>query len=550
MTSYKSYAGFTIGPIYDVLSHSRRTRELWFGSYFFSWFMEKMVETLSAVPENEFLVPYVEMPFDPNRSITGKYHDRFILRSALDRDKLFNNLKAASDMTMDNFAGMINELVLSEAAYMQDLDKNNITEILADYIQRNFVVLDAAVVNNANPVRDVSKYLDTMEENRSFATGEVKNTCFICKTLPSIASAIIYFTENNTDRHKQQNLCPLCFIKYFCFRSKHVKARINDADFRYPPVLDISAGELLTEDVRRAAPVFKNQEKDYNFKDVESVIRDLYGNEAEEKIRPYHKYLAILQADGDNLGRVLSAFGMPDRVSHDFSKPLFDFAGEAGRLISGYAGQPVYIGGDDILAFVPVAFRVDGGDIRTVFDLSVDLAKRYSEIVDRGSGKTTLSIGINIAYYKFPLSKALANAREQLFVKAKTGNKNTLAMMFTKHSGHQVEFSFVFGTNEINLFGRLLKEVLAGDVKIPHSLHHNLARFKHLIAHIPDRERLHAFFENNFNEPVHSAYSGGLQIVEDYFGDVLFCYSGPERLRAVEEILRKLAFIKFLRGDA
>ena len=73
MHDYKSYAGFTIGPIHDVMSHSRKTRELWFGSYFFSWFMEKMVEKLMmSYPRIKFLVPYVEVPFKLNKSITGK----------------------------------------------------------------------------------------------------------------------------------------------------------------------------------------------------------------------------------------------------------------------------------------------------------------------------------------------------------------------------------------------------------------------------------------------------------------------------------------------
>lgn len=29
-----SLAGFTIGPLDDLMGHARKTRELWFGSYF------------------------------------------------------------------------------------------------------------------------------------------------------------------------------------------------------------------------------------------------------------------------------------------------------------------------------------------------------------------------------------------------------------------------------------------------------------------------------------------------------------------------------------
>lgn len=539
----KSYAGFTIGPIYDVLSHARKTREMWFGSYFFSWFMEKMIESLAANNDIKFLVPYVANPFQPNNSITGKYHDRFIIYSSMGKDTLYDKIRNVSDEALEYFVCLIDKLIGSSSAkYISEINKDGIKTILAGYIQRNFVVLEPSAVTQSEIVKSISSYLDSMEENRFFNTGIVANTCFICKTLPSVIEAEIWVKKGaEEDKKEKNNLCPLCFIKYFCFKSDDIKKKVNIPDW-YPPVLDISAGELLTDDIKKINPIFKDYEKDYDFKDIEAAVE-------KSTIKPFHKYLAIVQADGDNLGEVLKQYTNPDDIAVKFSKPLLDFAREAELVINSYKGYPIYIGGDDILAFMPVAFKGSDGNTKTVFDLAVELSDKYREIVDKKQGKTSLSIGINIAYYKYPLSRAMHDTREQLFVKAKAGSKNALAMLLTKHSGHQIGFKFRFNTREIEIFSKLLSETLAGKIQIPHSLHHNLSRFKTVIAHIPDEDRLNAFFENNFNEPEHSKYYQGIDVVANYFKKVMLCEPEDNRINCVEEILSKLAFIKFLRGE-
>jgi len=550
-----TYAGFTIGPIYDVLSSARKTRELWFGSYFFSWFMEKMIEELAKNNAIEFLVPYVAIPFQSNNSITGKYHDRFIILSSLDKNNLYNELQTASDNTIEYFVDMIDNLIKRSGKYITGKNKDNVRNELKGYIQRNFVVLEQSAIDEGNVIKSISRYLDSMEENRFFNTGILDTTCSICRTLPAVMEDDIYSriwtgTVYSEDK-KKGKLCPLCFIRYTCYKSDEIKTKIKQTNFRYPPILDISARELLTDEVINTnTDLFKYPEKDYDFEDIEKAVKSVYGKDkAKEIIKPYHKYLAVLQADGDNLGEVLKQYPKPDDIAIKFSKPLLDFAKEAEVIINSYKGHPIYIGGDDILAFMPVAVKGNNGSTKTAFDLAVELSDKYRNIVDNNQGKTSLSIGINIAYYKYPLSRALRNVRDQLFVKAKEGSKNALAILLTKHSGHQIGFKFTFGTREIKIFSDLLKGILSENINIPHSLHHNLSRFKTVIARIPDEDRLNAFFENNFNEPEHGKYYQDIAAVANYFKKVMLCKPKDKRLNCVEEILSKLAFIKFLSGE-
>lgn len=569
-TEMKSYAGFTIGPIYGVLSSARKTRELWFASYFFSWFMEKSIEQLSKNNKIDFLSPFVKEPFEPNNSITGKYHDRFILQSYLDKGALFREIQEASNNTLDFFVGLIDNLVKQlRAKYINGANKNTVKDILNSYIQRNFVVFDANDFESSKESRSskkqkivkyINKYLDSMEENRFFDIGILNKTCFICRALPANTKANVWVKPGGTkgeteskSRLIEKELCPLCFIKYYAHRSNEAKAKISKNNLRYPTILDIAAVELLTEEVKKQNPIFKDYEKDYEFEDIEQAVRKTDSKEEADSLlkKSYSKYFAIIQVDGDSLGKVFDKLTNFDELE-SFSKSLFNFANEAEKIITFYKGYPIYIGGDDILAFTPVAFKGDDGKAKTVIDLAIELSDAYRDIVGKNHSETTLSIGVNIAYYKFPLSLSLKNARKQLFEEAKKDDKNALALLLTKHSGHQIGFKFKFGSNDIKNFSELLRKTLAGDVDFPHSLHYNLSRFKTVIANIPDKDRLKAFFENNFNEPEHSKYTSDINSVMNYFKEVMFHVPREhrkKRLDCVKEILNKLAFIKFLRGE-
>lgn len=550
MHDYKSYAGFTIGPIHDVMSHSRKTRELWFGSYFFSWFMEKMIEHLAENNEITFFTPYVQKPFQPNTSRAGKYHDRFVIATHMEKNELFDIIEKAAEATMESFVDLIDKLTGSN--YMEGRNRDDIKKILDGYIQRNFVVLDAEVVDGNAAVGSVDKYLDAMEENRFFAPGVVSGTCFVCKTLPGVVEREIYGTENNKEEKKARVLCPLCFLKYFCYKSGEILGKIEERRLNYPSIARISARELF--DIPEISKWIKEKyenEDDIELKEIEEIIKGF--NREKEKSYPvkhYHKYFAVVQSDGDRLGELAKAVKNPQNLS----KRLFDFAGFAEELVKSYKGEPVYIGGDDMLAFMPVAIAGDKGSLRTIFDFAVELSRKYCEIVNKDidDKRSSLSVGINIAYYKFPLSIAIEDARRLLQKAKQESKKNTLSMGLTRHSGYRTEFKFRFGSDEVDLFSEISKGVLSGDIEMPHSIHHNLARSKTSIAYIPDETRLTAFFENNFNEPEHGRSYDGIFCIREWFKMNILPIqidNVGKRLTAIDDILNKLSFIKFLRSD-
>ncbi len=558
-----SYAGFTIGPIIEVLSHSQKTRELWFGSYFFSWYMEKLIEIIIGQVKNKtitFLTPYVDTQnFQSSQSTVGYYHDRFILHSTLEPSALFQLLKNAEDVCLNYFVDLID----TEICCVHHKNKiNNVSskKILTHYLQRNFLVLKADQVDKLKPVKCIDQYLNSMEENRTFELGEMKNSCDKCKTLPAVTRPRIHIKENNQELPKEQNLCPLCFIKYYCYRHKKILKKINLRDtFYFPSIPDIAARDLyINADIMPAIEELNEYRRSENwenleldFEDLEQIVKDVNSRKTADKqykIKNYHKYCAIIQGDGDNVGGLAADIDDPEELS----RRLFAFTRKAEQIIKSYQGKCVYIGGDDFLAFLPVAFHKDNC-LQTVLDCAVELSQLYKDIVNEqisdDNAKSTLSIGVNIAYYKYPLSYALKNAREQLFVKAKgQTHKNSLALRLTKHSGKSLELLFAFDSDELNSFKNLLQKVLASKVDFPHGVHYNLGRFKTLLKKIPDKERLSYFFDNNFNEAEHSSMKNGLDQLKDFFAVMVFQPS-VNKDKAILEFLQAIKFIKFLRGD-
>ncbi len=130
-------------------------------------------------------------------------------------------------------------------------------------------------------------------------------------------------------------------------------------------------------------------------------------------------YYTILAADGDHMGRALSA--LEDSHAHqEFSRQLEDFAREAARIVTEHRGALVYAGGDDVLAFLP---------IDKALQCAHELREAFGKVA-AGLGLVeppTLSVGIAIVHSHESLRTALEFARNAERA-AKRGGRNALAI--------------------------------------------------------------------------------------------------------------------------
>lgn len=154
------------------------------------------------------------------------------------------------------------------------------------------------------------------------------------------------------------------------------------------------------------------------------------------------RYFAILSADGDLMGRVISSMKDLDIDKHiDFSAKLSEFAEKARTIVKEtHHGCMVYSGGDDVLAFLPLDTC-----LLAARDLHDCFGKMLEKYTDRDGKAPTLSVGIAIVHSMEPLEDILRYGRdaEKAAKKGKiienetgsTDDRDGLAVHFHTRSG-------------------------------------------------------------------------------------------------------------------
>lgn len=127
-------------------------------------------------------------------------------------------------------------------------------------------------------------------------------------------------------------------------------------------------------------------------------------------------YMAVLQADGDQMGALLEHISSPEH-HQQVSQALASFAENAGQVAHTHHGHVIYAGGDDVLALVPLdqargcadALRQSFARTLTkcIKDIQLDLAPTHYP---------TLSVGLGIGHMQETLNtlRDLAKRAEQL----------------------------------------------------------------------------------------------------------------------------------------
>lgn len=544
--NYQSVFGFTIGPIYELMSHSKKTRELWFSSFFFSWYVKELYIKLENLQYFRFLKPKIDISLLP-KSKAGLFPDHIVAYSEKDVEKTFNDIKNFINKNNQYFIDLINNL--GNKHYLHGKSKTDVVKIFNDYLQTNFIVLPANEINEKEAVKTIENYLDALERNRSFTMRKNEPTCYRCKSLP----AIFKIHDEYDDRSKDQEVCPFCFLKFMSNQSNEICAETSQkSGFRYRSTGEIAADELIRKiNVSGLSEYFKsNDEIEYEGEKGEK-FKELLPEKGEE-IRPYHKYMAIVQADGDNLGETANKVQNPEELS----ELLFEFGQRAHDITKEFHGEPIYIGGDDVLSFMPTAFSEDG-NFFTVIDYIIKLSNAYKCKLNEKNLSGSMSFGVNLFYYKSPLSLAVKEARTQLnYIAKKIPGKDSLALLLTQHSGQKSALQFKLCEPELELFDTIMKNIHSGKAEFPHGIHHKLALYKTVLTNLNRVEQIEHFFKNRFNEEIHESFKG-LPELQELLTDMLTVStaSGTVLLKKedankrLNEFLSMIRFIKFLIGE-
>ena len=150
-------------------------------------------------------------------------------------------------------------------------------------------------------------------------------------------------------------------------------------------------------------------------------------------------YYAVLIADGDNIGAKLMQCQSPDE-HRELSRRLSAFAGSVRSIVERFQGALVFAAGEDVTAFVP---------IDTAIDCAEALRRRFLEVVNTGDSepRATLSVGIAIGHFQDSLEDLLEAGRTMEHFAKELAGKNALAMQYRARSGSGIKFRYSWNSD-------------------------------------------------------------------------------------------------------
>jgi CRISPR-associated protein Cmr2 len=512
------YIGATIGPIVDTISRAKKTRSVWRASYMFSYIMKKIIWKLKQDSRVELILPYSK---DDSIYIesqkAGLFHDRLIIE--VKKDFKLKDLVEIKDSVFEEFA---------KNTLKDNLDKKTKEEFikyLDTYI--NFYAIEKELDLKDNVILEISKYLDVMELQPQI--------CFM------------QFEEKKDYLFDFINDVNNDFLEKDAFEERYEIKSLPEIAFT-----DIYEKSL--EDIKKNIDKEINRgKKDENYPDDEECYK-IFKERMSSELKKHHKYYAVVRADGDGIGGIIKELKVKEDYQN-FSNILFEFAKEAVEEIEIYGGLPIFAGGDDLLFFAPIV-NSSCNEYKNIFELTTALSNIFEEKLSDLKGKTnkkgTLSFGITINYYKYPLYEAYNNSATLLFGKAKKyKGKNATAVRLLKGGNKPIEF--ILSKTEKEKFQEFLKifNYDDKDKKLIKGVIYTLENQIELLKLIQnDEEKLTNFFINNFKKDIHTDKTqiNGLVSEINEILQLVISYGKSEK---IEVLLKLLRFLMFLteRGD-
>lgn len=465
------YTAINIGPIVGTIILARKPRELWSASYLFSLLMECIIDKLKATGKNILSPASIDVVYNPYKKV-GLYPDRVFVEGIKDDEEIENIVVDA----LDEFT--------------------KVTGIDRDYVNIMYVSIESETGKDV--IKNLNYYLDCVElVNRPISDNS------------RVAVLNLIQEKNNSALFKHASGDINWNIPFFAEIATHKLSKIEGNK------------ALLWMKYRdeECAPEKENEGLENTEDEFYQKIKSTF----KEEYRSYYKYICVVQADGDNMGRIVSALDM-GKVE-DLSTALLEYGSTASRMIEQYGGLPIYAGGDDLLFIAPVIsdteyeIEENGEDnkkkVDNIFELLEAIDAGYKSKVGKKveelwKGKqepvihTSMSYGLSISYYKYPLYEALNTARELLFDTAKkVSNKNAVAWCLRKHSGSSFVGAFSKNTlpgSVYTLFKELMK--CSADEALVSAIAHKLRTHEDLltILRYADRYRIDAFYQKIMEE--------------------------------------------------
>lgn len=436
------FTAITIGPIYKTMQQAKRTREAWQASYFFSYLMKCIRDEAEKI--GTIILP--EAPnADNNFYGAGIYPDRLIMKS----ESVFD----------------VEKEVIDKAFQQLSADLNINKALLKDYLNIHFVQTTSDDLNIFGLLNDEGQPIDSYIHKLNYLLN-------VKELNQNYTSTDVQFFKDLFDDKS---------------RDKFYKIAFDNIKHKFNSILDITAQN--NTEVRAKVEAEEAEDKD-------SVL--LKDEKVENVLNKTEKYLAILQADGDNFGKVISAISSDEQKVTKFSKDLVSFSENASKIIHDFGGTIIYIGGDDILAFCPLINHE-----KNIFEVIKELNTQFHNIFNDSiytQYNVSMSYGLSISYYKYPLNEAMEIAHDLLMNKAKKEPlKNCIAFQILQSSGSSRATILNFEKDKnYDAFLKMFADINEKD-QLLQSLTYQLIEDEALLKACLKEKRIDGYFENHYN---------------------------------------------------
>lgn len=532
------YIAITLGPITRIISYAQSTKELWAASYFFSYLAKQIV---TPFRQRDFLLPQLEDDMYDNQKThgAGLFPDRYIFKA-----------EEGDFDTLCNHCDTLYVQIGTEIANTIKKDKHTVTDYLKHSIK--IYCFEKEFIDQVDIVYHCENLLGGMECQDKFPQKEETNYL------------ALFFQKVNGS-----------FLTKDAFAENKIRL--------FETIIEYSAIELnrINEWIS-----LNNNGKKRIEKITSSIFLDEKIIPALEKkgiLKPYHKYIAFVKADGDNMTATITGLKREGKSVSVLDKAILEYNLGIINTIEEYGGKAIFLGGDDLLFFAPVRNKQDN-----IFTLLEQINTAFNNSMKSLPFPPTLSFGVSISYYKHPMFEAIEQT-DKLLKNAKTAGKNRIAWYLRKHSG-QVSQGVINKDNkdiqnlhaqstelipeEHSLYIDLMKGPYRLSIELIQKgminknssenlynsyifwLIENKEMLKHILSSlvpkspkslIETKKLLENYFSHSFNELIHENMKSYMNSLENYLISATMCYKDQEY--AIDSLHAILRFVGFLKSE-
>ncbi|SIO96525.1 type III-B CRISPR-associated protein Cas10/Cmr2 [Vibrio spartinae] len=455
----------SIGPVQSLIEAGRRSQDLWCGSWLLSEVSRAVAEFLKVHPAATLIFPVldeVDLKHKYEANIANVVRAEVKGVSKEDLSELVENAKKAANQCVQKiFDDTLQSLDFSLNQTRWQAQQDDVLEVFAAW-----VVFTEPDYQTAS--KRLGQLLQARKQTRNFAPIKDNEDGWFKSSLDGANNTVLHQTRwQKLDPKSDEKLIQaLGLTKDEDLDALGVVKRKAGDSEQFTPFSRIVAHSwiqhLSSEALQELKQLYQPLQK-------LGKVTKVTGNDAcyaafpydgeylfssrlersdidQETQKPLLKFLAeqgepvsygvLLKADGDHMGDLLKEAKTPGQ-SRDISRCLHGFATQVRSTVRQHGGHAIYTGGDDVLAFLPLA---------TAFECAQTLAQDFKQCMGQLAEQLnvacpTLSVGLAIGHFVQPMrqlrhraiaAEKLAKGNEQ----AKP--RNALAIQLGIRSGHEI----------------------------------------------------------------------------------------------------------------